>query len=79
MTEEEKQAFQETRAEENIKKIREFDRLIREAPKFNFNTNVFKNVKFALSEEEVKQDEDLVQDLANFLKEQAIPKLIKDL
>ena len=54
MTEEEKQAYQDTRAEENIKKIREFDRLIREAPKFNFNTNVFKNVKFALSEEEVK-------------------------
>ena len=68
MTDAEKQAYQETRAEDNIKKIREFDRFIREAPKFTFNTNVFKNVKFALSDEEVKKDEELVQDLANFLK-----------
>jgi hypothetical protein len=53
MTEEEKQAFQNKKAEESLKKIREFERLLKEAPKFTFNTNVFKNVKFAIPEEEV--------------------------
>jgi hypothetical protein len=40
-----------------LKKLREFERLIKEAPKFTYNTNVFKNVKFAIPEEEVKKDE----------------------
>lgn len=79
MTEEERSSFQERRAEENIKKIRELDKLMRDAPRHTFNTNVFKNVKFALSEEEVKKDEELVEDLARFLKEDAIPRLLKDL
>lgn len=52
---------------------------MKEAPKFTYNTNVFKNVKFSLPEDEVKKDEQLVEDLAKFLKESAIPKLIKDL
>lgn len=52
---------------------------MKEAPKFTFNTNVFKSVTFALTPEEVKKDEELVEDLAKFLKEQAIPKLFKDL
>jgi hypothetical protein len=55
-----------------LKKLREFDRLIKEAPKFVFNTNVFKNVKFALPEEEVQKDEQLVEDVSKFLKEQGI-------
>lgn len=69
MTEEEKEAFQAKKAEESLKKLKEFDRLLKEAPKFVFNTNVFKNVKFALPEEEIKQDEQLVEDVAKFLKE----------
>jgi len=40
---------------------------------------VFKNVKLAIPEEELKQDENLVEELARFLKENAIEKLIKDL
>ena len=69
MNDQEREAAQAKRAEENLRKLREFDRLMKEAPKFTFNTNVFKNVKFAISEEEVKQDEDLVEDLSKFLKE----------
>jgi hypothetical protein len=52
---------------------------MKEAPKFIYNTNVFKNVKLALPEEEIKQDEALVEELAKFLKENAIEKLIKGL
>ncbi len=34
----------------NLKKLKEFERLIKEAPKFEFNTNVFKtNVRLAMS------------------------------
>lgn len=79
MTDKEKEEYQTKRAEENLRKLREFDKYMKEAPKFVFNTNVFKNVKFAMPEEEVKKDEELVEELAKFLKEQAIPKLIKDL
>lgn len=52
---------------------------MKEAPKFVYNTNVLKTVKFASEEAEVKKDEELVEDLAKFLKENAIPRLIKDL
>jgi hypothetical protein len=43
--------------------------LIKEAPRFIYNTNVFKNVKFAIPDEEVKKDMELVEDLSKFLKE----------
>lgn len=79
MTDAEKEEWNNKRAEENIKKLREFERLMKEAPKFVYNTNVFKNVKFAISEDEVKKDELIVEELAKFLKDQAVPKLIKDL
>jgi protein TIF31 len=59
--------------------LREFDRYIKEAPRFSFNTNVFKSVKFAMPEEEVKEDEALVSELAAFVKETAVDKLIKSL
>lgn len=52
---------------------------MKEAPKYIYNTNVFKNVKFALPEEEIKKDEALVEELAKFLKENSIEKLIKSL
>lgn len=79
MTPEEKEAYSAKKAEENIKKLKEFDKYLKEAPKFTFNTNVFKNVKFAHPEDEIKKDEELVEELAKFLKESAIPKLVKDL
>jgi len=40
-----------------------------EAPKYKFNVNVFKTgVKLVLTDEELKQEEDLVLDLAKYLK-----------
>ena len=33
---------------------------MKEAPKFIYNSNVFKNVKLAMTEEEIKEDEQLV-------------------
>lgn len=42
---------------------------MKEAPKFIYNTNVFKNVTFAISEEEVKKDEASVEELSKFLRE----------
>lgn len=39
---------------------------------------MFKNVKFAMPEEEVSKDEALVEELAKFLKENAIDRLVKD-
>jgi len=46
-------------------KIKEVERLLKEAPRFKFNANVFKqNVKLALSEEEIATDEALVKDLS---------------
>jgi len=40
-----------------------------EAPKYKFNVNVFKSgAKLVLTDEELKHEEDLVLDLAKFLK-----------
>lgn len=44
-----------------------------------FNTNVFKTAKLAMPEAEVKAEEDKVKALAVYLKETAIPNLIKNL
>lgn len=52
---------------------------MKEAPKFIYNSNVFKNVKLAMTEEEIKEDEQLVETCAKFLKEQCLDKLIKQL
>lgn len=81
MSEKEKEAVQAKRAEENIKRLREFERHLKDAPKYQFNTNVFKKgVTFAPSEaEQVAKDEALVTELAVFVKDQAIPKLLRDL
>lgn len=43
--------------------------MVMEAPKFKFNVNVFKSgAKLALSDEELRQEEALVLDLARYLK-----------
>jgi hypothetical protein len=69
------------RAEENLRRLREFERHLKEAPKYLFNTNVFKKgVTFAPGEAlAVEGDQAVVRELAAFLKEQAIPKLVRDL
>ena len=71
------------RAEENLKRIRELEKHFKEAPRYIFNTNVFKKgVKFAESEVtsgEIQKDEALVKELAQFLKEQALTDFVRDL
>lgn len=42
---------------------------MKEAPKFIYNTNVFKSVTFAIPEDEVKKDEESVEELSKFLRE----------
>lgn len=79
LTDAERDEINKKRSEENLRKLKEFDKYIKEAPKFIYNTNVFKNVKLAMPEEEIKKDEELVEELAKFLKESAIEKLIKSL
>lgn len=79
LTDAEKEEITKKRQEENLRKLKEFDKYIKEAPKFIYNTNVFKNVKLAMAEDEIKKDEALVEELAKFLKENAFEKLIKSL
>ena len=38
-TEEQKQEMTKRRQEDNLKKLREVERLVKEAPKYTFNTN----------------------------------------
>lgn len=58
MNEEEKTALEARRNEEKINQIKLFEEFIKESPKILFNTNVFKNVKFAPeTADEVKADE----------------------
>jgi hypothetical protein len=44
-----------------------------------YNVNVFKKVKLAMPEDQIKKEEDKVAELAKFLKEDAIDALIKNL
>ena len=51
-----------------------------EAPKYKFNVNVFKSgAKLALNDEELKQEEALVLDLARYLKHDQVEAIISDL
>jgi hypothetical protein len=53
ITDKEREELAQKRAEENLKRLREFERHLKEAPKYQFNTNVFKKgVTFAKSEAE---------------------------
>ncbi len=45
---------------------------------FEYDTNVFKNVKLGLSPEDLKKEEDKIKALATYLNEHALDKLIKD-
>lgn len=48
-TDEQKKEMEKIQAELNMKKIKQFETFIKEAQTFKYNTNVFKNVKLALS------------------------------
>lgn len=78
-TEEYKKQIAEINQEFNMKKIQKFEEYLKECSNEVYNTNVFKKVKLAMSEEEIKVEEDKVKNLAKFLKEEAIQSLIKNL
>jgi len=60
-------------------KIKELDKYIKESPKLMFNTNILKNVKLDMSAEEIKAEQDLVEECARYLREDAIKQLINNL
>ena len=53
--------------------MNKFNELLKQSSTEVFNTNVFKNVRLAMSAEEIKEQEDKLKDIARFLKEEAIP------
>jgi hypothetical protein len=65
--------------EEYDKKNHELYAYMKEAPKILFNTNIFKNVKLSMPDEEIKRDQEVIVDASKFLRETAIDKLVKDL
>lgn len=58
--------------------MQQFDQLVKIHDSILFNTNVFKNTKLVMSEEELKAEEQKVKDLADFIKNNAIESLIKN-
>lgn len=80
LTDEQKAQNAKQNQEESLLKIKEVERLLKEAPKLAFNSNVFKtNCKLAASPEEIEQDELQVKQLAKFLLEEQLPALLNDL
>lgn len=80
LTDEEKTQIQKMRQEDNIKKLKEVERLIKEAPKYTWNVNVFKSsVKLDMQAAEIEAEEKNVQKIATYITEKAIPNLIQDL
>ena len=80
LTDEQRKQNAILRQEYSIKKIKEVERLINEAPKFQYNTNVFKStVKLDMTDDERKKEEALIEDMAKYITEKAIPNLISDL
>lgn len=55
------------RNEQQKLRMEEFEKLMKEAKQYKFNTNVFKTVKLAMNEEEIKVEEDQVKLLTDFL------------
>ena len=77
LTDEQKQEITKRRQEDNLKKLREVERLVKEAPKFTFNTNVFKsNASLDMTASELKAEEDNVKSLSTFITEKSIPNLV---
>lgn len=77
LTGEQKQEMTSRRQEDNLKKLREVERLVKEAPKFTFNTNVFKsNAQLDMTASELTTEEDNVKSLSTFITEKSIPNLV---
>lgn len=80
LTDDQKREIAIRRQEDNMKKLKEVERLIAEAPKYTFNANVFKNnVQLDMTPEQLAEEENVVKDLAAFILEKQIPNLIQDL
>ena len=63
-----------------MKKLKEVERLVKEAPKFTFNTNVLKqNAQLDMTADELKKEEDNVKLLSTYIVEKSIPNLVQDL
>ena len=55
-----------------MKRIRKFDELVKQKDPVIFNTNVFKEVKLAMTPEELAAEEAKVKELSTFIYDHAI-------
>ena len=68
------------RQEDNMKKLKEVERLIGESPKYSFNTNVYKkSCQLDMTAAEIEAEENNVKSLATFITDKAIPNMVNDL
>lgn len=80
--EEKKEAVERNRKEieekkvKQIKRLQMFDQYLKEAPQFNYNLNIFTDVK--LAEGDYKEDEKIIRSLGDFINDTIIPKLIQN-
>lgn len=75
-----KREIARSRQEEALLRLKEFERLAKSVTPIKFNANVFKNgATLALTAEELKADENDVQELATFLKDVELPALAREL
>ena len=77
MTEEQKKEYHELIMELNERRQENFQSFVKDLDKDVFNTNVFKNIKLGMTEDEIKAEEDKVKALATFLKDTAVTKVIQ--
>ena len=80
--EEKKEAVEKSRKEieekksKQIKRLQMFDQLLKEAPQFKYNLNIFTDVK--LAEGDYKEDEKAIRNLEDFINNTIIPKLVQN-
>ena len=80
--EEKKEAVEKSRKEieekksKQIKRLQMFDQLLKEAPQFKYNLNIFTDVK--LAEGDYKEDEKAIRNLGDFINNTIIPKLVQN-
>ena len=80
--EEKKEAVEKSRKEieekkyKQIKRLQMFDQLLKDAPQFKYNLNIFTDVK--LAEEDYKEDEKAIRNLEDFINNTIIPKLVQN-
>mmetsp|Transcript_9417 Transcript_9417/g.14410 ORF Transcript_9417/g.14410 Transcript_9417/m.14410 type:complete len:416 (-) Transcript_9417:1117-2364(-) len=79
LTDEQKKDVEKLNQEYSLKKIKQFEAFMKEPKSLVFNTNVFKKVSLAMTESEIKTEEDKVKDLSKYLKENAVTNLIKNM